>query len=394
MNYKLALILSIVFSFSCVGSVQAKEIVDMRGKTVVVPDKIEKIATLDDGFVENVLTHIEQIDKVNVIGSWSLKRDYSYTFPKDNGSEYTHAGLNTMRYMHPWLNDLVCVNSPQGNVINFEQLAVSKPDVIVMRVGDCTVRADNMDVTQRTINTIEALNIPLIVTFTPQFDDGFDLSSMQEEAEIIASLFSEVEVNKANALMDYTASIEDLIRERVKNIPENEKKTVLYFGLNPATRDQGGAGTVHGVNTPQSFMIEDVINAKNAFTGVGTNVPISVEQIYAFDPDVILLPTMNGYHPAEELYSAPYYSYLKDVRAVKERKTYALPWQPMNCAPRLEYPLELLIMAKAIYPERFQDIVFHEFAIDFYKKVYHVNENEAKNLLETQILTWTIDENW
>ncbi len=372
----------------------AKEIVDMRGKTVVIPDNIEKIATLDDGFVENILTHLGEIDKVTTIGSWSLKRDYSYTFPKNDGSEYTHAGLNTMRYMHPWLDELVCVNSPQGNVINFEQLAVSNPDVVIMRVGDCTVRSDNMDATQKTINTIEALDIPLVVLYTPAFDDTYNLSSMKKEAEVIASIFEQEEVEKANELMNYTTSIEELIRKRVANIPENEKKSVLYFGLNPATREQGGAGTVHGTNTPQSMMIEDVINAKNAFTGLGTNVPISVEQVYALDPDVILLPTMNGYHPAEELYSAPYYSYLKDVRAVKERKAYALPWQPMNCAPRLEYPLELLIMAKAIYPEKFQDIVFHEFALDFYKKVYHVNDEEAHNLLETQILTWAEEQNW
>ncbi len=387
--------LFVVFCFFATSSLSfARDIVDMRGKTVTVPDTIEKIATLDDGFVENILTHIGHIDKVDVIGSWSMKRDYSYTFPTTNGEDYTLKGLNTMYYLFPHLNDLTCVNSPQGNVINYEALAAEDPDLVIMRMGDCTIRADNIEASNRSIEQIEALGIPLVVLYTPQFDEEYNLSSMHKEAEVIASIFGEEEVQKAKDIMDYVGGIESMIRQRVAEIPRDEKKRVLYFGLNPSVREQGGAGNVHGVNTPQSFMIEQVVNAKNAFEGKGTNVPVSVEQVYAFDPDVILLPTMNGYHPAEELYTAPYYSLLKDVRAVKERNAFALPWTPMNCAPRLEYPLELLIMAKAIYPEKFEDIVFADFALDFYKKLYFVDDEKAAGLLNTQILDWTKEINF
>ncbi len=385
-----ALVLSLIIS----SPAMAREITDMRGKKVIVPDNITKIATLSDGFVENILTHLEEIDKVSVIGSWGLKRDYSYTFPSSTGKEYTYSGNNTMRVLHPQLDKLLCVNSPQGNVINYEALAFAKPDVVIMRVGDCTIRQDTMEATKKSIETIEALDIPLVVLYTPAFDTKYDPSSMKTEAMTIASIFGEKEVVKAEKLMDYVGSIEKMIAERVQNIPENEKKKVLYFGLNPLVREQGGVGNVHGIDTPPSFMIEKLINAKNAFRNVGTNIPMSVEQVYALNPDIILLPTMNGYHPAEELYSAPYYSLLKDMRAVKERKAYALPWTPMNCAPRLEYPLELLVMAKAIYPEKFADIIFHEFAIEYYQKIYPINKKKANELLSHQILDWAKDMNW
>lgn len=384
----------VAVSTLCIHSAYARQVTDMRGKTVEVPDTVTRITTLDDGFVENILTHLGKIETVDVIGSWSLKRDYSYTFQKNNGADYVHTGMNTMRLMHPWLDELVCVNSPQGNVINYEALAAAKPELVIMRVGDCTVRTDNMEASNKSIATIESLGIPLIVLYTPAFDKSYNVDSMHEEARVIASVFGDEEVAKADELMQYASSVEALIRERVKDIPEKDKKRVLYFGLNPLTRDEGGAGSLHGIDTPQSFMIEKVVNAKNAFQGKGTNVPVSTEQVYALDPDIILLPTMNGYHPAEELYTAPYYSLLSNVRAIKERKVYALPWNPMNCAPRLEYPLELLLMAKAIYPEKFEDIVFHDFALDFYKKAYHVNDEEAQELLKTQILDWTQEANW
>ncbi len=372
----------------------AREVIDMRGKTVIVPDNITRIATISDGYIENILTFLGKIDTVDVIGSWSLKRDYSYTFPTSDGKEYTKAGLNTMRFLHPQLDALVCVNSPQGNVINYEALTEAKPELVLMRVGDCTVRAGNTEATRRTIETIEALGFPLVVVYSPDFEKDYNTSSMKKEAEVIASVFGEEEVQKVRAFMHETFLIEDIIKERVQKVEEKDKKTVLYFGLNPNVREEGGAGSVHGVNTPQSFMIEQIINAKNAYKGLGTFVPVSSEQIYTFDADVILLPTMNGYHPAEELYTAPYYSLLQNVRAVKNKEVYPLGWNPMNCAPRLEYPLELLLMAKAIYPELFKDIVYHEYALDFYKKAYHVDDAKAEGLLNTQILDWTKKNNF
>ncbi len=389
------LVLCLCFFLTCFTQLShAREIVDMRGKKILVPDNITRIATLSDGYIENILTFLGKIDTVDVIGSWGLKRDYSYTFPTMDGKEYTKAGLNTMRFLHPHLDELICVNSPQGNVINYEALTQAKPDLVLMRVGDCTVRADNMEATRRTIETIESLGFPLVVLYSPQFDKEYNTSSMKKEAEVIASIFGDKEVEKVKAFMAEAFSVEDMIRQRVQNIEEKDKKTVLYFGLNPNVRAEGGAGNVHGVNTPQSYMIEDIVNAKNAYKGLGSSVPVSAEQIYTFDADVLLLPTMNGYHPAEELYTAPYYALLKDVRAVKNKQVYPLGWNPMNCAPRLEYPLELLLMAKAIYPEKFEDIVYHDFALDFYKKAYHVDDATAKGLLKTQILDWTEENNW
>ena len=31
---------------------------------------------------------------------------------------------------------------------------------------------------------------------------------------------------------------------------------------------------------------------------------------------------------------------LRELRAVREKRVYAMPWSPMNCARRVEYPLK------------------------------------------------------
>lgn len=368
---------------------QARTVTDMRGVKVDLPDEIKRVGTIDDGFVEGVLTHIGEIDKVDLIGSWSMKRDYKYDFETVSGETYRHRGWNTMKFLHPWLDDKVCVNSPQGDILNFEALAKSNPDVVILRLGDCTVRESNRSAAEKTVATIEALGIPLVVVHSPNWFRSSDLSTMRDEAAVIGSIFGKAD--QAASLMDRLARTETLVRERTKDIPENQRARILYLGLNPNVRQQGGAGSAHGVDTPESYIIESVAGAKNAFTGKGSGVPLSAEQIYALDPDVIILPTSNGYHPPRELYEAPYFVNLQELRAVKNKRVYAMPWSPMNCSRRIEYPLDMLIIAKAAYPERFKDVKVYDFALELYKKAYHVDDATARGLRGTQLLDWMAD---
>lgn len=382
----------ILFIFSSVQSF-AYTVTDMRGKQVNIPENLERVATIDDGFIEGVMTHLGVINKVTAIGSWSMKRDYKYTYETTDGKKYTAKGVNTMKYLHPWLNDIPCFNSPQGDILNYETLAKADPQLVILRVGDCTVsggsyfRGGDPAQLEKTITMIESLDIPLVVLFSPTYYGKAELSSMKEEMRVLGDIFKQRD--KALKLYEYLNETEIMVRNRTKNI--KDKPNVLYFGLNSAARKQGGSGMVSGINTPESYIIENIVNAKNAYRGKGNNIILSGEQVYAIDPDVILLPTQNGYHPADELLKAPYYQNLNQLKAVQNKRIYALPWTPMNCSRRVEYPLDILIIAKASYPELFKDIKVHQFALDFYKKVYNVDDKTAKALRSEQLLDWTVE---
>lgn len=382
----------ILFIFSSVQSF-AYTVTDMRGKQVNIPENLERIATIDDGFIEGVMTHLGVINKVTAIGSWSMKRDYKYTYETIDGKKYTAKGVNTMKYLHPWLNDIPCFNSPQGDILNYETLAKADPQLVILRVGDCTVsggsyfRGGDPAQLEKTITMIESLDIPLVVLFSPTYYGKAELSSMKEEMRVLGDIFKQRD--KALKLYEYLNETEIMVRNRTKNI--KDKPNVLYFGLNSAARKQGGSGMVSGITTPESYIIENIVNAKNAYRGKGNNIILSGEQVYAIDPDVILLPTQNGYHPADELLKAPYYQNLNQLKAVQNKRVYALPWTPMNCSRRVEYPLDILIIAKASYPEVFKDIKVHQFALDFYKKVYNVDDKTAKALRSEQLLDWTVE---
>ena len=385
---KIFSIIILVVTFACLN---AKDIIvtDMRGVNVSVPDNLERIATISDGFVEGVMTHLGVIHKVAVIGSWSMKRDYKYSFTTVGGEEYTLRGWNTMKYLHPWLNDLPCINSPQGNIINYETLASANPQLVILRVGDCTLRGANPESVEKTIGTIEALGIPLVVIFSPNYYNKAELSSMREEMRVLGDIFGQRE--KALKLFDYLDATEKMIRKRTASIKEKNKVSMLYLGLNPNVRKKGAAGSVSGVNTPESYIIEGIANAKNAFTGKGSGVIMNAEQLYSLNPDVIVLPTSNGYHPPRELYESPDFQILQELKAVKNKRVYAMPWSPMNCARRVEYPIDMMIIAKAAYPDKFKDIKVHTFVLQFYKDVYNVSDKDAEALRSEQILDWTVE---
>ena len=361
----------------------AISVVDMRGKSVEIPQNLTKIATISDGFVEGVLTHLGEIDKVSAIASWSFKRDYKYII-KGKDKERLYAGLNTMKALHPWLNDLPCFNSPQGNIINYETLITSKPELIILRVGDCTVGGADKAALEKTLSILEATKIPLVVLYSPTYTK--DLATMKDEMRIIGDIFGKSQ--KALALYDYITSIEKMVQDRVKNVANTPN--ILYLGLSLVLKKNGASAITYGLDTPESWVLENIVNAKNAFRqSGGSRVMLSAEQIYSLNPDVILLPTYNGYHPAFEIYESEGYSNLNQLKAIKEQRVYSLPWTPMNCSRRLEYPLEILIIAKAAYPQLFKDINIGEFALEFYKKLYNVDDDGAKMLRKTQLIDWT-----
>lgn len=365
---------------------------DMRGVAVAIPKNITSVATIDDGFVEAIMSHIGVIDTVKVIGSWALKLNTIYTFSYTDSPQVEYRGCSPMRFLHPWLDEKPCITSRQGRSLDLETLASLAPDVIILRIGDCTIGAGDKTLVKKSIESLETLGFPLIVLYAPSWFSHANLSSLQDEARIIEEIFDKQ--GESEELMQWITSLETLIQERTADIAASERSTVLYLGLNSRARQQGAAGTVHGTGTAESYIIENVVGATNAFQGSGAGVPLSAEQIYALDPDVIILPTSQGYHPVDELYKADYYASLDELRAIKKRQVYSLPYSPKNCARRLEYPLDMLIMAKAAYPQIFADMKVHEYALELYQRAYHIDRVTAEKVRTNQLLDWTVEQDF
>jgi iron complex transport system substrate-binding protein len=366
-----------------------RRVADMRGETVTVPAQLTRVATIDDGFVEAVMTRLGAIRSLVGVASDSLRRTWAYSYPGANGRDFAVAdGMGTMRALHPWMADLPCASCGGSDAIGYETIAAMRPEVVILRVGDCTV-GTSPEIVARAVEVVGALGIPVAVLRSPADYHGQGLESLRAEIDVLGRLFGRE--REATALSDELSAAEATVRARVRDVPDAARPRVLYLGLASSARSSGGAAYVWGVDTTESWMIERVVGARNAYRGPGSRVLLNAEQILALDPDVIFLPTSAGYHPPSELIEAPYFRELQRLRAVREKRVYALPWTPENCARRLEYPLDLLVIAKGAYPDRFRDIAVHRWALEFYERTYLVDERQAAALRRAQWLDWTVD---
>ena len=384
-------VLVLALSFQSLSfALETRTITDSRGVEVKIPVDIKRVVTISDGLIEGIMTAFDVQDKLVAVGSTCIQRNFKYSFPIVNGPDYTYAdGMNPVLCINPWIKDLPCIGKSRSP-INYEALVKTNPDIVLVRIGSCTLRHIDDENTQKSIKMIEALGIPVLVLYGTTCHDKPSVSGITNEILIIGKVFNKSK--QAKKLSDYLESQVEFIKNRTKAIKESDKENTIIFGLSPRARKAGGAGQIFGLDTIESFFIESIVNAKNAYSESGYFRTINTEQILKIDPDVIVLCTASGYHPRKELYEAPYYQNLQDLKAVKNKRIVALPWSPCNCSKRLEYPIDAMVIATASYPEIFKDINLADWLLDFYKNVYGVDKETAKKLRSVQWMDWTLEE--
>lgn len=388
--FKIVMISLLMYLFPWTGSGMAQTngnvtVTDFRGKLIEIPQQIERVVTISDGMIEGIMTRLGVAKKIVAMGSACISKTWAYEFPTLKGNSYHYGeGMNPVAYLNPWMVDLPLV-SQSGSGINYEMVAGLNPDLILIRTGSCSLSMGK-DILEKNIFLLESLGIPLVVLHGPNTFDTPDISSMAREISLLGQIFQKEAA--AAALANYLEQCVGMIKNRTADIPPADQKKVLLLGLSPKARGKGGAGHVKGTDTIQTYFLTHFVHAVNAFNGSGAWNILNTEQLLALDPDVIVLVTAWGYHPPSELYEAPYYKNLQGMRAVKERAVSALPWSPCNCEKRLEYPIDVMVMAQAAYPERFKDIPLGAWLLDFYQNVYQVDVKTAQKLRSCQWMDW------
>jgi len=385
--YFTALLIIVLSWASPLGAAPTKTftITDFEGRQVKIPTQIKRVVTISDGMIAGVMTSLGQAEKIVGIGSPCLPKIWEYDIPATTGAAHEYReGMNPVFFLNPFLADLPLV-SHFGSGINFEAIAKLTPDLIIVRTGSCSLAASK-DILAKNIRLLSSLGAPLVVLHGPNTFDRPDISSLSREIMLLGQVFQKQA--RAKEVADFLLSSVNDIKARTADIPADQQKRVLMLGLSPTARENGGAGHVKGEKTIQTYLLNEFAHAKNAFSGTGAWNILNAEQLISLDPDLIVLVTAWGYHPPEELYDAPYYKNLRHMQAVKNKAVTALPWTPCNCEKRLEYPIDVMVMARAAYPERFTDINFCHWLHQFYMTVYGVSRDTAAQLVSCQWMDW------
>jgi iron complex transport system substrate-binding protein len=188
---------------------------------------------------------------------------------------------------------------------------------------------------------------------------------------------------KADELIAFIETYIDPMLEKAKTIPDGQKKRIYYAeGMKGLNTDP--SGSVHsllidltgGVNVAKT----DILQGKG-MTGV------SLEQIYRWNPDLILVWSGNfdGMDSYREIRSSTAWQNLK---AVKQNAVYQVPWRPfgwIDRPPGINRIIGAVWLANLLYPDLFQydmTAVAKEFFLKFCH--YSMSDEEIREILNIQ----------
>lgn len=248
------------------------------------------------------------------------------------------------------------------STINLEALLSAGPQIII-DLGDAKGSiADDMDALQ------DQTGIPTV------FIEA-DLPHMAEAFRMLGELLYG-KSERCAELADYVDETVSLAAENAARIPEGERVRVMYTsgdsGLNTNAAGSTQAQVIDLVGAVNAIVVEDVSNK-------GGGNPVNMEQLYVFDPDVILFSTDSMYADAE---NDPAWA---KVRAIRDRRFYEIPAQPynwMSSPPSLNMLLGIRWLGNLLYP----DIYDYDMAAEAqraYKLLwnYELSDAEAAELL-------------
>lgn len=319
---------------------------DSTGREVELPKEIKKVAC--GGPLANIMIYAV---KPEVIVGWS-------SAPSETAKKYIDEKYWDLPEYGKFYDN--------SEDFNREALMASAPDVII-DVGewDEDYKAD-LDTLQ------EQIGIPVILVEA-------NLEQNPSAYRTIGELLGDTE--RGEALASYCEDVLKDAKEKAASIPENERKRV-YYGEGETGLSTILSGTIHS-QIYELVGAEIVVNPDNAQVQQGGGT-ISMEQLMAWDPDVIMFVKGSIY---DSVADDPSWNALT---AVKNGTYYEIPTEPYNWLGRPPGPNRMLgvrWLGNLLYPEVFNYDIQQEVK-DFFSLFYRydLTDEEVQTMLAKSTL--------
>lgn len=313
-------------------------VTDMRGVSVTVPVKIERLA---EQFPAHTITDI-------MLGMG----DKLVAIPRNVKT------IPLLQKVFPRIATIPEVFR-NGGTVNIEDLLDRRPDVVSMLGGT---------VSDAPFKTAQ---IPAVVmTFAT-------LDQLSKSITVAGDVYGGEAEGKAAKFVRYFDEKRAAIQARVADLPDAQRPSVVHISSFPPLVIDGGAS-----------LIDDWIRqagGRDAARDVsGVHVGITMEQLLKWNPDVLIVETPGG---DQGLASGSGQSIIKNLsdtagwqqlRAVQNKRVYMnpqgmYPWE--RYGP--EEALQIQWAAKTLHPERFTDLDIHAEAKNFYQIFFDYRLSDA-----------------
>lgn len=320
-------------------------VVDHLGKEVQVPTKIDRIVVGDILPLPSVLTvFFDSGEKIVGMSEPSMKA-------AENG---------LLGELYPEVLDAK-TDFIQGTEINVEEVVALDPDIVFYSAGSPQIGEQ-----------LETVGIPA-VAISPSKWEYDSIETLNQWLETLGTIFPENA--KADICREYSTEKYNMVQERVKDIPDDER--VRAFFLFQYSEEN--------ITTSGKLFFgqwwADAIGAKNVGEELTTDnsTAVDMEQIYAWNPDLIFITNFNAAQP-DDLYSNAIGTYdWSAIDAVENKRVYKMPLgMYRSYTPGIDTPITLMWLAKTAYPELFEDIDITKETKDYYKEVFGVELTDAQ----------------
>ena len=247
------------------------------------------------------------------------------------------------------------------STLNMEALIEAQPQVI-FDLGDkkATVKEDMDQIQKQT-------GIPTL------FFDG-TLDHMADTYRTLGQILNKEE--QAEKIAEFIDRTTEMAHRNSEKIPEEDRVRILY--------GTGATGLAVNADGSSQAQVIDFIGAANAVipdkvTNKGGGTIVSLESLYADEPDAIILTRGGPYSELKE-------SEWSELKAVREERYYEIPGEPycwMSGPPSVNMILGVWWLGQLIYPEIYNDYDMADVAREYYDLFWHydLTEDEAKEML-------------
>ena len=314
-----------------------RTVVDDTGVEVEIPEKLDRI----------VISSILPLPSV-----YCFFRGSSEGLVGIHPSSMAAAENSYLTTVYPEITELDTSFVENGE-INIEQLMKLEPDVVFYSAANTDEREmyDNAG--------IKAIG------FSTTLSDYNCIETFANWVDLLGQIFGDSD--RAQEVIEYGRSVEAQVLEKTATLSDEEKpKVLVLFNYGDGTI------TTSGSNFFGEYWIE-AAGGINVAAELNGQPEINMEQIYAWNPDMIFITNFSSVLP-EDLYNNTIEGDdWSNVKAVQEGQVYKFPlgmyrWFP----PSSDTPLALMWLAKTIQPELFADIDIDQEIKDYYVKYYNV----------------------
>ena len=241
----------------------------------------------------------------------------------------------------------------RGGTANVESVIASRPDVIVDYGAINDTFASLADRVQK------QTGIPYLL-----LDGAFD--RIPDSIRTIGALAGEEA--RADDLARYARGVVDDVTQRVGLVPL-AKRPRLYYGRGPRGLDTGLAGSIN-------MEVIDRLGATNvaASMGRGGLVAVSLEQVLAWDPEVIVTTDPNFFASVRR---DPLWRPIAAVRTGRIHLSPAEPFGWIDFPPSVNRLIGMRWLGRVLYPDAFPEDL-RPVVRDFYTRLYHRTPSNAQ----------------